>query len=442
MLTYRDNIRNLVIFTIDNLGTPSGYSIISPQIIMPILLGYLGASNTVVGLIPAIAGIGAYLPSLLTASYVERKKKIRNHLAILAIFERTPFLLVGLCLLHSNSSNRSMLTMIMLTCWTVTNVIIGSNMPTYYSAIARYTYPKGRGFVFGLGGALGGLLGIVGANIAAYYLRTYDFPVSFVYCYYVGFAWLVISAVPFFFIKEERVDGEPNTSTHESPKSNDDSTTSNPTFGKSKGQIRNGVLRHMKQDVNLRRLILSESMLILGLAATNFLSVAARESLSFNLAMLGSFNITSMVATFIAGVIMGIIADKIHHVHVLELSGVFTAMSSLLALIAKNNEVIWHMSFVCFAVANIGIRVSGMNIVLELSGPSKAAEYSSLMMSMPTPIRMGAPLLMGLIADKMNFAIIFIISIISSIAALIMFIKLRKSLKLSKMVSIGSVRVC
>ena len=68
----RDDRINYAIFFADSFGYPLAFSLISPTTIMPLLLTKLGASNLAIGMLPALASLGAFLPGLLSAAYLQK----------------------------------------------------------------------------------------------------------------------------------------------------------------------------------------------------------------------------------------------------------------------------------------------------------------------------------------------------------------------------------
>lgn len=427
MLREKEVRRNSTIFLIDAAGTPSGYSLVSPQILIPSLLSQLGASNAVIGLIPAIAGLGANLPALLTAPTVENSRRLKRRLTVFAILERSPFLILGLCMQLLAPGNNGLMIALTLACWSMTNVITGANLPLYYAAVARTTPPGRRGMIYGFGGAVGGILGIAAAKLADYYLRTYPFPLCYAQCFIVGFVWLALAVAPFAFIAEPR-----NLSDVDKGVDGDvDECVDRGKHGQEQRGTRSNIVNVFSafmEDCALRRVVLAESVLICALATTSFLGVASEQKLGFDLARIGMYNVTSMAFSAVSGIVLGLAADRLGHRMVLCISGVLAAASAILALAPVQAEIVWQMAFACSAAANMGIKVSGMNIALELSGPSRAATYSALMMAMPVPARTGAPVLVGIAADKLGFNAVFVACAAAGLLAALMFGKLHVGL--------------
>ena len=73
-----------------------GLNISSAQTILPLFVHHLTNSNEAVALIAAVRNLGLYAPQLLVARSVERLRRAKPLILIATIFERVPFLALGL----------------------------------------------------------------------------------------------------------------------------------------------------------------------------------------------------------------------------------------------------------------------------------------------------------------------------------------------------------
>jgi hypothetical protein len=84
----RDARVNYKLFFIDAFGYPLAFSLISTSTIMPLLLTDLGASNLAIGLVPAIQSLGALMPGILIAPFLERLPLKKRLFVALGLAER------------------------------------------------------------------------------------------------------------------------------------------------------------------------------------------------------------------------------------------------------------------------------------------------------------------------------------------------------------------
>ena len=74
-----------------------GLNLVSRATVMPLLVSELTPSKMAIGLIPAVYGLGYYLPQLLTANYAEGLRRKKPFLMFVGgVGERLPYLLIGL----------------------------------------------------------------------------------------------------------------------------------------------------------------------------------------------------------------------------------------------------------------------------------------------------------------------------------------------------------
>ena len=91
-----DERRNFLTLLIDAAGYPLGMSFLSTQVILPGFLGEMGANNLLIGLVPALANLGLFLPPVFMAAWTERRRYVRLPLFYLAIWNVCPWPCWGL----------------------------------------------------------------------------------------------------------------------------------------------------------------------------------------------------------------------------------------------------------------------------------------------------------------------------------------------------------
>jgi MFS family permease len=98
--------------------------------------------------------------------------------------------------------SRSALLASFLVCWFLMNVMMGCNHPSYYKLIARTIPPGVRGRLYGVGGALAGLLGIGAGQIAGHLLQRLGYPHGYALCFTAAIVVLFVTLVPLAFMRE------------------------------------------------------------------------------------------------------------------------------------------------------------------------------------------------------------------------------------------------
>ena len=392
--------RNFLALLIDAAGYPLGMSFLSIQVILPGFLGEMGANNLLIGLVPALANLGLFLPPVFMAAWTERRDYVRLPLFYLAVLERLPLALLGIAAWRWVRGNPALLLLAFFFCWGWNNLVTGLNMPLYMTLVAKASHPARRGLLFGLGGAAGGFLGAIGAVLSRAVLLRFGFPTGYALCFAAGFGILILSILPFPFMDEPRHDPAPQA----------------PGLR----QHLRGLPGLLRDDRGFALYILAQSALILATVAGNFLAAAAMRQLGADIGQLGLYNVILMATTSLAGLLLGFLADRHGHRLVLELTGLAASLAAASALLAPASPGLMLLAFFLTAFTTAGLSLSAFNIVLEFSGPARAATYTALCMLLTVPVRFGAPLLAGAAADRYGYAPVFLGSALSGLIAVVL----------------------
>jgi fucose permease len=90
---------NFNVNLIDVIFITFGFSLISRETVMPVLVSTLTDSKLAIGLIPAIWALGYYLPQLLTASFTERLRYKKPFVMLVgSLGERFPYFFIAVAI--------------------------------------------------------------------------------------------------------------------------------------------------------------------------------------------------------------------------------------------------------------------------------------------------------------------------------------------------------
>src|SRR5205807_2185894 len=167
-----------------------GMALISHATILPLFVGRLTTSRTAVGAVAATMYLGWFLPCVLVAGRIERLRAVRGWVMAVAVVERLALLVMVPLILGLGAGHRHVLLLAFFGCWLTSNAAVGCNTPAYYKLIAKTISPRLRGRLYGVGGALAGLLGILGGGWAGWMLDRYGYPAGFAGCFAAAFAVL------------------------------------------------------------------------------------------------------------------------------------------------------------------------------------------------------------------------------------------------------------
>src|SRR5262249_41181724 len=147
---------------------------------------------------------GWYVPGILVARYIERLAVVKRYVIALAIVERSFLLLVVPLIYVVGPRDRGWLLASFLTCWFLMNLTMGCNSPAYYKLIAKTIPAEVRGRLYGIGGALAGLLGIGAGEIAGQLITHLGYPHGYALCFAAAFVVQTITVIPLGYMREPR----------------------------------------------------------------------------------------------------------------------------------------------------------------------------------------------------------------------------------------------
>ena len=145
----RDDRINYAIFFADSFGYPLAFSLISPTTIMPLLLTKLGASNLAIGMLPALASLGAFLPGLLSAAYLQKIPVKKYLLVTFGMVERAFVISTAVGLMLWAASRPHVAVIWILASWTMMSLVSGFILPAFHSMMSKCILPEQRGGMIG-----------------------------------------------------------------------------------------------------------------------------------------------------------------------------------------------------------------------------------------------------------------------------------------------------
>ncbi|HHV63204.1 MAG TPA: MFS transporter [Firmicutes bacterium] len=393
----RQDIRlNYAFMLIDAIGYPLGISFFSMTTILPMFLRQLTSSNVLIGMIPAIYNLGVFLPQVLIAPRVSRLRLTKYYIVLVGLGERLPILFIALSAWLWGSSDKPLLLFLFFAFFVIFSFSTGFNFPAYYSLLSKALPSELRGSLFGLGGAVGGLLGILGASLAGKFLTTYPFPVGYVLCFVIGFVVLLVSLFPLGAVREYPQEARLD------PKGIVEFLRELP-----------GILR---KDRHFTTFVASQVLWAIGMMAQGFFTIYAINELSATPSDVAAFTGITMGVNVVSSLILGYLADRQGHKRVLELSAFLGGLGALIAICASNVPIMWVV-FALTTISMAGYGISSGNIVLDFVPAEEVPTYVSLSGIATVPFRSLAPILGGSLATAWGYWPVFLISGVASFLA-------------------------
>jgi MFS family permease len=395
----RDDVRhNFVALGLDYAAFLIGMSFASQATILPAFAAHLGASNVVIGALPAVMTLGWFLPSLFVAPYIESLRSKLPFILRYTLWERLPLpALAAVAFFVADSMPRLALTCVFVLLLLMTGVG-GALMPAWMDIIGRTIPTTLRGRFFGAANVLasaGGLLGSVGT---AYLLAAYPAPRSYGLCFLAGTAFLALSYVALAAAREPTV------------------ATTRPLVPLTVYLRRIPAL--LRRDRNLVWFLVARAAATLGTIGNGFYTVHALRTYAAPDWQVGVFTTLHLGGQLIGNLVLGWLADRVGHRAVLVLGVGALAGGNLVALIAPSAFGLWPV-FLLSGVHLAAIHLSARTILLEFTeDPDERPTYIGLANTALAPLSFAGSLAAGVLADRLGFPAIFALAATFGVAAL------------------------
>lgn len=376
-----------------------GSSFFATRTIAPLFLSYLTEDTFIFGVFATIVSTGWLLPQLFTASWVQRSPLKKYFPVNVGFFtERLPILLLPLAAWVTLRSEALAATLfVFLIGWHV----IGAGVVAvgWQDMLAKIFPVEWRGRFFGITNFAGNATGILGASAAAWMLESFPFPYNFMYAFGTGGLFILLSWI---FLALTR---EPKTS----PKQ---PAEDQPSYWRSLVPI-------LRTDINYRRYLLSQVVTSIGSMAIGFFTIYALRQWQVSDGMVSLFTTSLMVGTAISNLLFGWLGDKYGHKFIMEISTLAFVLALGIAILAPAPEY-FFLVFALQGANNAGFILSGISIVFEFCEEDVRPTYIGLTNSVIGIFAGLSPLIGGFLAENTGFLWVFAISLIFSLAGLVM----------------------
>ncbi|MDP9350517.1 MAG: MFS transporter [Chloroflexota bacterium] len=387
---------NFILMLLDAVSFPFGISFVSVITILPLFVREMTDSTLAVGLVPAITNLGVLLPPLFIANYIERQQFQKWYLFWVACLERAPFLVLAFLIPWLGRVSPTTLLVVFFVALTIHNFAMGFNMPSYFNLYAKVIPANRRGTMWGVGGAIGGLLALGGAQLSGYLLDRYGFPDAYALSFLVAFVILTLGIIGFRYVRELP-------------------TTDNPPPIPSLQYVRQSpsVLR---RDPQFGTFVLSQVLYSFAYMAPAFYTVYALDHFGADPRTVALFTTVLMGTNTVANLLLGLLADRHGNKVVLQLGMLLAVAAPLLTVLAPSLGWMYAV-FVLHSFAHAGSDIGGFNLPLEFAPRPQVPTYSAVNMTAVAPFRALAPVLGGVLA-ALSYPLVFWIAAGASIISL------------------------
>ena len=365
-----------------------GLAFVSSTTIVPLFVSKITLNPLMIGFVAMVAHSSWYLPQLLTAGAIERldrKKPVVVNLGLL--LERLPVWFWPVAALAAYQWPILALLLFMLGyAWHG----LGAGMigPAWQDLFAKCFPVKKRGGLFGFTTFLGTGAGVFGAALTSWLLRTFPYPLAFVYIFTIAAASITVSWAFLAFVREPVQRVKPDAS--------------------SGGRIWSRTRSILQGDANFRRYLTARMLIALGGMGTGFVTVAAVQQWNIPDSTVGLYTAILLIGQTLGSLAAGLVSDRVGHKPPL----VIGATTQTIAFTIAGLTPVAAGFFVVFALIGITIGinlVSGILISMEFSAPQRRPTYVGIANTSVGVASGIAPLLGGWLA-VLGYSTLFLLS--------------------------------
>jgi MFS family permease len=395
--------RNFWLLAVDTGAFSFAVNMFSHLTIIPYYLSRLTDSATLIGLGPLIFVLGRYLPQVFSANRVNGLRRRKGYIFFFVAGERVGILLMWLAVLLFATSTGWISIGVFLLSYSVFALTIGMLMPAHADLVAR-SIMKRRGMFYGVSLFIGGIAGVVGANLATFFLDTQPFPRDFVLIFGVPLIVTTASMLFWFFIREPEY--------------------TMPVFKRKPREYLQHLKSVMKDAPEFRKFILVRVVMNLAEIATPFYGVYAAIRFDLSPGVFGLFTLAMFVSQSLSNLVWGAIGDRFGFKPVLQIAVCLGFVAGITALFAPRYEFFFIVYVMVGAIYSAEL-ITNITLGIEYSVPGDTPTYVGLLSSVQAIPLALAPVIGGAIADFSNFSVTIAIA-----AVLYVFAFLYVSLKM------------
>lgn len=345
---------NFAVNLLDGVFFWFGLNFVSSSTIMPLFISKLTLNPLLIGLIAVIAHAGWRLPQLLAVSHTERLARRKPVVVNLGFFtERLPVWLWPLAaLLAPHFPVLALLVFFGAYVWH--SLGAGLIAPAWQDLIARCFPVNRRGRFFGLTTFIGTGVGAIGALFSSWLLKTYSFPLNFIYAFLIAAVFINLSWVFLALTRESVQPAAPQKSGF--------------------NHFWQRLVRIVRQDHNFRRFLQARVLMGLGMMGLGFVTVAAVQQWHVADSTVALYTVALLVGQASGNLLAGLLADRFGHKLSLEIGVTSAVIAFTLAWLAPSP--LWYYGVFILLGVVLGARiVSGIMITMEFSPPAQRPTY-------------------------------------------------------------------
>jgi MFS family permease len=349
--------------------------------VLPYFVSQMTSNALVIGLSPAIAWLGLYLPQLFSAYLVYTLTRRKRYIVLMAWLERLGVLAMlaialGIGRLPSGWVLAAFL-LVYFAFWINTGLLV----PPYSDFYAKHI-PSGRGRFLGVQALLYGGMGVVGAGAVRWLLTGSAFPLNFVHV----LAFALLSSLPaliaFHSLREVAFPIQ--------------------HLRQPLGEFLRSTGRMLGAQPAFVRFLVVRAVLVFGKMGIPFLAIYALQRFALPSGMVATYTALMLAAQSVSAPVWGLLADRWHHQNVWLVAALVQCAQALLAWWAPAPG--WFLLIFALVGVSLGAEATAHpNTTYVLSPGAETTRFIGLANSVLGPLLALGPLAGGALAGAYSY---------------------------------------
>lgn len=385
--------KNLALNVVEGGAYISTTAFLSIQTVLPALVSRLGGTNAEVGLVAAIAYIGAVLPQLFAARIVQTLAWKKPWALRFGTAQRFCILLMGLFILLFGSAGSPFVLWTFLLLFLLNQTIAGIASVGWFDFFVKITSPKKRGRLIGYRTSLGGFGAFLCGFVLTWLLATFAFPLGYALAFVLAFI-LQIASVG---LQRQMIETDPSPT-----------IARRPIFSFLKD-----LRKVLRADKDFSRFLFASAFLIMAMMPQGFFIVYVLKDFAADESVVGLFTLAMVAIQVVSALVIGFVTDRYGNKAALLSAAIAMLLATCGAIVAPSPG--WFV--VVFGFLGINFAAEGMlrsNMAIEYSPAAQRSAYIGLMNTLLTPCYF-AGLAGGFLADLLGYRGMFVVGALFSV---------------------------
>ncbi|MEO6457383.1 MAG: MFS transporter [Chloroflexia bacterium] len=377
-------------------------ALIAPTLVLAYFISGLGASNVLVGLLPAILSGGWFLPQILVATRVQGLPRVMHWYRRVGILRTFCLVLLTISTV-ALADEPTLLLAVFFLFFTIYAFSAGVTGIPWLEMVGKIVPPRRRGTFFGLRSFWGGLLALAAAGpigaILSENLWGLTYPYNFAFLFGITTIIVAVGVLAWSSIREPAA------------------TSVAPAISV-RALLKRGA-SVLRQDRDYRSFMIARILISLATIADPFYVVYAKQALGAPAVTVGLYLGALAAASLLSNFLWSPLADRASNRLVMSLTVVaFAAVpfSALLLSFLKDvvdNGLLFTLFALVFILSGLAVgaaRIVNNNMLLTIAPASERATYIGFL-NLVLGIVIFVPVLGGVLVDFLGFTILFVLSL-------------------------------